>query len=177
MAGWTCPECGLDYDTISGPDCVVALRSYPRRFRGELWGLGEDEDPDALIRRKPAPDTWSPLAYCVHVAWVIGTIGDAIARMLVEDQPTLGFDDPDAVMDETAANARPVDDVLGDLAASCERAAATLENVHGDEWSRTGVFPWGERDVLTMARNAVHEGHHHLRDVQRGIAANRAAAG
>jgi hypothetical protein len=31
---------------------------------------------------------------------------------------------------------------------------------------RSGRFPWGERDVLTMIRNGVHEGKHHLRDVE-----------
>ena len=42
-----------------------------------------------------------------------------------------------------------------------------LDSYRGDDWTRTATFPWGERDALTTARNAVHEGHHHLRDVER----------
>lgn len=171
--GWTCPECGLDYDTIAPTDAPVAVRSYPRRFRALLAGFDEDEDAEALVRRKPDAHTWSALAYTAHVADLFAAIADAVSRMLVEDNPTLRLPDPDAPGFEAAANAEAVEAVLGRLGAAAERLAAVLEGVPAGDWRRTGTFPWGERDVLTMARNAVHEGYHHLRDVERVLTAVR----
>lgn len=37
----------------------------------------------------------------------------------------------------------------------------------GDGWERTARFPWGERDVLDIVRDAVRERVHHLDDVSR----------
>lgn len=171
--GWTCPECGLDYGTIAPTDTPVAVRSYPRRFRALLAGFDEDEDAEALVRRKPDERTWSALAYTAHVAGLLDAIADAIGRMLVDDNPTLSFPDPDAPGFEEAANAEPVEAVLDRLGAAAERLAAVLEGVPAGDWGRTATFPWGERDVLAMARNAVHEGYHHLRDVERVLTAVR----
>src|SRR5439155_2870578 len=53
MASWVCPECGLDYDTISPPDGAVAVRSFPRRFRERVEAAGD------VLRERPAPATWS----------------------------------------------------------------------------------------------------------------------
>ena len=36
-----------------------------------------------------------------------------------------------------------------------------------DDWTRTAVFDFGDREVIDMARNMVHEGSHHLRDIER----------
>lgn len=162
-----CPECGLDYDTIAGPDTPVAVRSYPRRFKAVLTVFDDDEDPDALVRRRPDPSTWSALIYTGHVGDVFDEIGGAIRRMLDEDGPTLGFDDPDDPAGVARLAERSLDETLHALRASAEGLASLLDGVRGEAWTRTGAFPWGTRDVLTMARNAVHEGHHHLRDVGR----------
>lgn len=171
--GWTCPECGLDYGTIAPTDTPVAVRSYPRRFRALLAGFDEDEDADALVRRKPDERTWSALAYTAHVADLLGAMADAIGRMLVDDQPTLSLPDRGAPGFEEAANAEPVEAVLDRLGAAAERLAAVLEGVPAGDWKRTATFPRGERDVLALARNAVHEGHHHLRDVERVLSVVR----
>jgi hypothetical protein len=44
--------------------------------------------------------------------------------------------------------------------------AKTIADVPNNAWSKTGTYSFGEREALDMARNAVHEGYHHLRDVQ-----------
>lgn len=168
-----CPECGLDYETISGPDMPVAIRSYPRRFKALLTSFDDDEDAGALVRRKPAPETWSALVYAGHVGDVFEGIGASIRRMLDEDRPTVTLDDPDAPGKEEQLGGRTVDQTMAELADRAGLLAGILDGVKGDAWSRTGQFPWGARDVLTMARNAVHEGHHHLRDVEGVLATVR----
>ena len=164
---WVCPECGLDYDWIKPLDAINAVRSFPRRYRAALTTFGRDEDADALVRRRPEPDVWSALEYTAHVADMLDRYAPAIRRMTVEDRPTLPFFDPESRVDEESWNERPVRSVISDLETACADLAATLETVEADEWTRTGVFDWGERDVLTTARDAVHQGSHHLRDVER----------
>ncbi|MBA3655646.1 MAG: DinB family protein [Actinobacteria bacterium] len=168
--GYVCPECGLDYDTILPPDAVVALRSFPRRYRELLPERDDDAKPDGVIRRRPAPGVWSALEYTAHVADVLDDLADAIRRMTTEDQPTLGGFDPDARAGEARYNEQDREAVLGRLTDASEKAAAVVDAVPNDAWSRTATFPWGVRDALTMARNAVHEGSHHRRDVESVLA-------
>jgi hypothetical protein len=174
MAGWVCPECGIDYDTISPSDAVLAVRSYPRRFRALLVPRDDEEKQDTLIRRRPAPQTWSALEYSAHVADVFDDLADSIRRMTIEDRPRIPSQlDPDQRAIDAAYNEQERESVLQQLEASAERLADILERVDSGSWTRTAEFDWGERDALTMARNAVHEGHHHLRDIEHGLAAVR----
>ncbi len=166
MPGWTCPECGLDYDSIKPLDAVNAIRSFPRRYRPPLASLSRYDDFDALVRTRPDPGTWSALEYAAHAADMIDRLAPGIRRILVEDRPTLPLFDPEARVDSERFNDRTVARVLSDLDTACADMAATLETVEADEWTRMGRFDWGERDILATARNAVHEGSHHLRDME-----------
>ena len=166
MSSYVCPKCGLDYDTILPADGVAALRSYPRRY-GELFPpRDDDEKPDAVIRRRPEPKVWSMLEYVGHVTDSVTVLGDAVRRMTVEDHPTLGFFDPDEKAEQDHYNERDKDTALANLNAALERAADDVAGVDRNAWSRTAQFPWGDRDALTTMRNLVHEGYHHLRDVE-----------
>ena len=162
-----CPECGLDYDTVSPPDAKVAIRSFPRRYRTALAAAFEDESDEGLVRRRPDETTWSALEYTVHVADLFELFATIIRRMYDETTPTLDFWDPDArAASERYSEADPAA-TLDRLDAAATKLATELERVDADGWSRTATFPFGERDLLMMTRNAVHEGSHHLRDVER----------
>lgn len=172
--GWVCPECGIDYDALAPGDLAVAVRSFPRRFRSAVTTVfDEQEDDDALIRRKPDTATWSALAYTVHVADVFAWHADALRRMLDADMPRIGWPGGDESAWEAEANAADRDAALDRLGREAERLAAVLDDVKGDAWTREAEFDWGHRDLLTTARNAVHEGHHHLRDVEHVLASVR----
>jgi hypothetical protein len=167
VTSYVCPQCGLDYDTILPPDAVVALRSFPRRY-GELLPPRDDDDkPDAVIRRRPEPTVWSALEYTAHVADVFDELADTVRRMTMEDHPTISDGmDPDQRAIDAKYNEQDREAVLAHLAEAADKMAQVIKNVPNDAWHRTATFPWGERDALTMMRNAVHEGYHHLRDVQ-----------
>ncbi|HEX2275399.1 MAG TPA: hypothetical protein VHG90_16165, partial [Acidimicrobiales bacterium] len=64
-------------------------------------------------------------------------------------------------------NERPLPQVLSDLETACADLTATLDTVEADGWTRLGRFDYGERSILDLTRNAVHEGSHHLRDIER----------
>jgi hypothetical protein len=165
--GYVCPDCGLDYDTISPSDAKVAIHSYPRRYRNALAGALEDDADEGLVRRRPDASTWSALEYSVHVADLDEFFAGALRRMYDETEPTIDMWDPD----ERAAAERYGDAdpraTLDRLDAAAASLVAVLERVDPEGWSRTGAFPFGTRTILQMARNAVHEGSHHLRDVDR----------
>ena len=145
----------------------MAVRSFPRRYRALLVTPGSEDRPNAVFRRRPDPDTWSALEYTAHVADVLDHLGPAIRRITYEDNPQITFFDNDERALEKRYNELERIEVLGWLELACAELASVLENVNADDWTRTGRLDAGERDALTVARNGVHEGSHHLRDVQR----------
>jgi hypothetical protein len=168
-----CEECGFAYTDVAGADAPAAIRGFARRFRAPLTRFLPGEDGDALIRRRPAPDTWSALEYAAHVRDVFANYDRWIRQTLAEDRPVLEGPGPD----ELAADGRYNDDdpvaVADGLAANAERLAATLEAVPDGRWDRVGIRRDEERSVLFTARRAVHEGNHHLLDIGRGLRAVR----
>lgn len=165
--GYVCPDCGLDYDTISPSDAEVAIRSYPRRFRNALAAALDDEADEGLVRRRPEPATWSALEYTVHVADLYEFFAGAFRRMYDETNPTIAMWDPDErAASERYRHADPRA-TLDRLDAASNALVGALDRVDPEGWSRTAEFPFGSRTILQMARNAVHEGSHHLRDVDR----------
>ena len=176
MPGYVCPECGLDYDSISPSDAKVAIRSFPRRYRSAVASALEDDADEGLIRRRPDATTWSALEYTVHVADLNESFAPAFRQMFEQDKPTIsGMWDADARAASERYNEQDPMGAVDRLDAAAEALVAVLDRVDADSWSRTGTFPWGERDLLTMTRNAVHEGSHHLRDVERVLEAARRA--
>lgn len=176
---YVCPGCGLDYDTISPPDADVALRSFPRRYRAAMEAaMRSDSDApggpgEAWVRRRPDPDTWSALEYTAHVADLFSLFADVVRRMYDESEPTLDFWDADVRAAEQGYRDQEPADVLDRLDAEADRLVTAVARVDAAGWRRTATFPFGERDLLMMVRNAVHEGSHHLRDVQRVLESTR----
>lgn len=166
MAGYVCPECHLDLDSIKPLDTIAAIRSFPRRYRAALTTFGQDEDADALVRRRPEPGGWSALEHAAYAADMIDRYAPSIRRMLVEDNPTLPFFDPESRLEEEGWNERPVRAVVSAMETACADMGMTLDEVGAEDWTRTGRFDWGERSVLVAAREAVHQGSHHLRAIE-----------
>ena len=154
--------CGLDLSTVTPPDAVTALRSYPRRYRALLTGWEDDEDPEAVAHRRPPGDEWSALEHVAHVRDTLNLLDEGIRRAVVAEGsliPTWWEGRPRA--DE------PVGATLDGLADAAEHLASTVAGVPSDAWGRTAVVDDTPRDVLWLAREGVHQGAHHLRDVER----------
>ena len=168
-----CQECGFDYEVLDPADVPAALRSFAKRYRVPLTRFLRDEDGDALVRQRPAPEVWSALEYVAHVRDVFASYDGWIHSCLTEDRPVLEGDGPDDLAVARKYNEDDPAAVADALAANAERLAATVEAVPVDGWNRVGMRRGEERSVCFTARRAVHEGSHHLLDVGRGLRAVR----
>jgi hypothetical protein len=161
MTDWVCPECGTDYGTLTVQTLPGRAAALPPRWRAALTGIDDD-----VLRRRPAPTTWSPIEYAGHVRDVTAELTATLASMVAGDElPTSG--DPDQqVLERGYATADPAV-LLDGIDAETARLVAFLEGLTPETAAVEVEFPWGTRDVLTIASNAVHEQTHHLFDVER----------
>lgn len=166
---WTCPECGLAYDAISPRDAAGAVRSFPRRYRSLLTHFEPGEDLEEIIRQRPAPDVWSALEYTAHVAQTLDLMAPTIRQIVNEDNPHLFAWDPDEQAEEQSYNDWTLLEAIGEMESGCADLSMAIEYTPSTDWNRKGTFDYGEREAIDVARNAVHEGSHHLRDIRRGL--------
>lgn len=110
-----CDECGFDASTVSVPDAIVTLRSMPRRWRGAL-ALVDDED-DEVLRRRPTDGSPSALE---HAEAALQALGGASGGDVVEAIA--------AAADRRADEAERVD---ADEWRDSARLDALLDAVHG----------------------------------------------
>jgi hypothetical protein len=143
------------------------VRSYPRRYRALLISPASQDGPDAVFRRRAQPATWSALEYTAHVADRLDHLGPAILRITRENSPAIDVFDNDERAVTQNYNGLDRIEVLGWLDLACAELASVLDEVRPDDWTRTGLVAGVEKDALALARDGVHEGAHHLRDVQR----------
>ena len=160
-----CPGCGLDLGAMQPPDAVVAVRSLPRRWRGALAAATSDEDLDAMLRRRPPGGGASALEHACRVVVAIVLLERHVRLALVEDEPDLTPADVPAGEVEACAGRSP-DAVLGGLEAAAGTLAETLDGVASDAWLRPATLAGAATDVQALARAAVHEGTHHLREAE-----------
>ncbi len=126
-----------------------------------------------MFRRRPDPSTWSALEYTAHVADRLDHLGPAVRRVIYEATPEIEAFDGDSRATQHGYNTLDRTEVTGWLDMACDELALVLESVPVGDWARTGFVAGVERDALALARDGVHEGAHHLRDVQRVLAAVR----
>ncbi len=147
---------------MSPADAVVALRSYPRRYRALLVRPDDDEGADVVTRR-PAAGRWSALEHATHVAQVFEVVAEAVRALRLHD-------DPEVQVEPGLPSAGTVDEVVARVGAGAERLAGIVEELAGDDWRRSGRLPTGETvSALDVVRHAVHAGAHHRREAERAV--------
>lgn len=168
-----CAGCGFEPSEHSVEDLPGAIRDLGRRYRPPLTRLLKGED-ESLLRVRPAPETWSALEVAAHVPDALSFYRRRIDRVLSEDRPQLEALNPGSI-DHGDAEVEPT---LGSLATESDALATRLDGLDAAGWSRIGIGIDGdERTVLTLARRALHDGHHHLLDIGRALRAARGREG
>jgi len=154
----------FDHPNLSPSDAVVALRSFPRRFRGLL--ATDDDDPEGVAMRRPDAAGWSALEHAAHVANAV--------EQAAADLQAAHREEGAAVADPAQAppsGATDVDSTLAHLSSASDALVAAIDRYNPDDWKRTVRAPDGRTvDALWIVRAAVQEGARHLRQAEQVIA-------
>jgi S-DNA-T family DNA segregation ATPase FtsK/SpoIIIE len=161
-----CAECGFVYESVEPDEIPGVLQNLGSRFSIRVDGID-----DATLRRRPDPAVWSPLEYLCHVRDVFLIQRDRAVLALVEDRPSFHcmYRDERADIIHYAAEipGRVAHDQLG---VAADLVAWVYSQRSPDDWQRPLVYNYPEpveRDLAWLGRHTIHEGEHHLFDVDR----------
>ena len=173
--GADCAKCGFEARTVSPADALAAVRSFPRRYRRQLQDALLDLDfGDRIITARPN-GSWSALELTAHVRDALHVFEKRMQRIVQEDAPSLA--DAELEVPPTTAHDQGVELVLATLLSTSDEFARTASRVSGDDWIRKGTLGGVEVSALDVLREAVHDGAHHLRDLENVLAAARSEFG
>ena len=158
-----CPSCDFAYSRVDVAAAVAGINIVPDAVATRVAAL-----PGPALRWRPEPGVWSVLEYTAHVRDVYATFLIRLHRARTEDHPALDPMFNDLRAERLRYNDLALDAVLHELALAasgfCEEVADTAD----DEWGRrVRRLPDEDRTALWLVRHAMHEGVHHVRDIER----------
>jgi uncharacterized damage-inducible protein DinB len=162
-----CSRCGIAYPEVNIEFAAEIIRGIPARARAAVEAL-----PAGALRRRPEPDVWSVTEYVCHIRDVYASYTIRLHRTRAEDRPVL-----EPMLNELRArrfryNDRDVAAVLDELAATAAGFCEEIARTRPEEWKRVASRLPGEvRTARWLVRQAMHEGVHHLGDIQSVAAA------
>jgi len=155
----------LDLSNLSSADAVVALRSYPRRYREAIFA---DDRGDAEARASQiGPTGHSVIELVTNTANTFVLLGQALHQVIVTTEPVVHAGVADAAQREwDLPPGTSLDAALGRLGDEATALAEAIARVHGNEWARKGQLAGGGTiTALDVAREAVRAGADNLRSV------------
>jgi len=164
-----CEACGFEGAVFDDVGLLVALRSLGERWQCQLADAGPD------LRVRPVPGTWSAIEYAAHSRDVTVLHAYGVKEALTRDEPIF----PDITGDQLNAAASTYADadpraVVGTLGEAAEHMAHVAEDAGVGAWSRGITVGVTRSDVRRLLEHALHDSHHHLGDVEHGLAKLRA---
>ncbi len=166
----SCSQCGFVYDELTVEGIPERLASFGPRYRDRLVASTEPPVARAGLRNRPDVDAWTALEYACHVRDLLEIQRQRLALALREECPTF---DPMGREERVVTGRYNEQDPLAVAEGIAERAAgasAAFASLTPSEWERVGVYNWPaptERTMAWLGRHTVHEGEHHLADVDR----------
>jgi hypothetical protein len=163
-----------DMSQLAAPDAVVALRSYPRRFRSAVLPIADDPTVEAFAERiGPAGHSAVEIVVAVANTWVL--IAQSLRQILINDDAVVhaGVVDP-AERTWEVPPGTSVDGALERLAEEATTLADAVDAVPSRDWSRTGsIAGGGSVSAIDLVREAVRTGAQGLADSEAAIRAAR----
>lgn len=163
-----CEECGFVYEHHGFEAVPGELVELGSRCATVLRHAMADPLLADRLTRRPEPEVWSALEYACHIRDVLLAQRERLFLALVEECP--GF--APIYRDHRAALAGYADEDVPTVADEMEMAAGLVAR------SFAGVSPEGtyrrcvynfpqpsERTVVWLAQHTLHEGVHHVRDM------------
>lgn len=158
-----CETCGLSYPATTLDFSLGTIATLPHRLRQTVENVPAD-----VLRACPDPRTWSALEYLCHIRDVLATSTIRLYRTRTEDDPAIEpiFNDLRAV--RFRYNARNTGAVLDEIGDNAEGFREEASRMPPEGWHRRlHRLPLESRSALWLVRQGMHEGEHHLRDIQR----------
>jgi hypothetical protein len=161
-----CDECGFAYDekTLRPLDALIAGVSGPYRS-----ALAADE---TRLRRRPAPDVWSPLEYACHIRDVLLSQRERILTTLVEDRPSFPPMYRDRRVDLARYNEQDPSRVADEIEIASGLLSRQLGALDDEQLARECLYLFPSpamRSVRWVGIHTLHECRHHLGDIERGL--------
>ncbi len=158
-----CDVCDIRYEAVPVDFARDGIARLPGRYGAALTGV-----PEEALRRRPEPGVWSAIEYLCHVRDVYATFTVRLHRARTEDRPALEPMFADLRAERFGYARYPLDAVLAELAAVVRAFTDEVADTRPGEWGRVVTrLPGEERTALWLVRQALHEGAHHLHDVER----------
>lgn len=178
MAVDHCDECGFVYGEHDRRSVASEIADLGPSFTAVL-GSESTGAPDLdRLSRRPSADVWSPLEYGCHVRDVLIAQRERLFLALVEDTPSFApiYRDHRVVLARYAEE-NPAH-VSTEIAFAAEMVAWAFNGLDLSAWDRTCIYNFpepSERSLLWLAQHTLHEGRHHLRDIQRILDADQSS--
>jgi hypothetical protein len=159
-----CDECGFRFDSIPREQLAQTIRSFGPAYADLLT------KPDKTLRAHPIDGVWSALEYACHMRDVLRTQRARVELALCEEVPEFVPMGRDELPVKDRYNEQDPATVGAELSQAANELADALDALNEASWNRTGIYNWptkAERTLDWVARNAVHEGKHHIMDIDR----------
>jgi hypothetical protein len=155
-----CAECGFDGGDWSDDDAVAAIAGLPQRWSTAVAGLADGD-----LQRRPIPTMWSIAEYVDHVREVL--FGMRFLLDTARANPGADLGDPPEPSFDPEPKVIAIDTARARLSDEAKRLSDSLAAEPPDTWASAVVVGGREVDLHWIARHAVHDPTHHLRDVER----------
>jgi DinB superfamily len=163
-----CDQCGFAYDDLPEEQIGRALRSLPAQY-GTVLAIDVD-----LLRAHPITGVWSALEYACHVRDIFDVQRGRVEVALIEDDPSFEPMGREELVETQRYNEQDPVDVEQQLTLNARELAKLFAALTPDQMARTAFYNYPTRGIRTVAwigRHTVHEGRHHLQDMERVLEA------
>ena len=175
-----CDSCQFIYADIDATILPTRLAAFGTRYRALLLPLSRPAAWSGILRTRPAEGVWSALEYACHVRDVFLVQRDRLYIALVEDTPTCAPSYRDHRVTLARYNAQDPAEVAEQLATAARLIAQAFDALDSTQLQRRCLYTFpapAECPLLWVGQHTVHEGEHHLRDIEEVLARVRATAG
>ena len=175
-----CDSCSFVYADVAAPAIPARLAAFGTQYTALLLPPGRSAAWFGILRTRPDEGVWSALEYACHVRDVFLVQRDRLYTALVEDTPTFTPMYRDQRVTLARYNAQAPEEVAAQLATAARLIAQAFDALDSAQLQRRCLYNFPaptERSLLWVGQHAIHEGEHHFRDIERGIARVHAMAG
>ena len=159
---------------IAVSDAIVAIRSFPRRFREVVAGPVGDDSWDRIVRTVAHGQTRSALGWTHLASQMLGELGRTVAMLATNTKPSASIAAQER-LGEPGQTLGPTE-VLSELASAATMAAVATEARTSNGWERVIAVDGADQTAHDLLSAVVHAVSRHLRDARVALDAAIAAA-